>query len=188
MATTDDYGTPIEAREEIYRWMNRWLNNGQGDWRDEAVRIYTNRELQVTASGNVDNEPGSRKLHQIIQKDFVAARSPRGVRALQSELKRLGVVSNGANNITLIDAEHIRFESEPGVTITAKLYLPKGEGRKPAIVIVEENRLWCRFSSSEAHRLQPSPEPWCCVATLCWNWNRAIHPTVLTAVRFLATG
>ncbi len=135
------HGTPIESREEIYRWMHRWLNNGQGQSRDEAVHIYTNRELQVTASGNVDNEPGSRKLHQIIREDFVAARSPRGVPALLSELKRLGVASNGANNITSIDAEHIRFESEPGVTVTAKLYLPKGEGRKPAIVIVEEKRL-----------------------------------------------
>ena len=135
------HGTPIESREEIYRWMNRWLNNGEGDSRDEAIELYTNRELQVTSTGNVDNEPGSRKLHQIIWEDFVAARSPRGVPALVSELKRLGVPSDGVTGVTWIDTEHVQWESEPGVSITAKLYLPKGEGRKPAVVIVEEKRL-----------------------------------------------
>jgi hypothetical protein len=37
--------------------------------------------------------------------------------------------------------EQIRFESEPGVTIAAKLYLPHAEGRKSAVVVLEEKRL-----------------------------------------------
>src|SRR5205823_1466264 len=37
--------------------------------------------------------------------------------------------------------EEIRFESEPGVTVSARLYLPKGAGRKPAVVMFEEKRL-----------------------------------------------
>ena len=60
------HGTPVESREEIYSWMIRWLKNGEGDARDEVVKLHTNRELQVTASGHVDGEVRSRKLHQII--------------------------------------------------------------------------------------------------------------------------
>jgi dienelactone hydrolase len=37
--------------------------------------------------------------------------------------------------------EEIRFESEPGVTISARLYLPEGAGRKPSVVLFEEKRL-----------------------------------------------
>ncbi len=37
--------------------------------------------------------------------------------------------------------EEIRFESEPGVPVSARMYLPKGAGRKPAVVMFEEKRL-----------------------------------------------
>lgn len=144
------HGTPIESREEIYRWMIRWLNNGQGDARDLPVKIYTNRELQVTASGNVDNEPNSRKLYQVIAAEYRATKAPRPVAALLAELKRLGVPSAGAPPVPEIGetaagsgfrTQQIRFESDPGVTVAARLYLPDTPGRKPAAVVVEEKRL-----------------------------------------------
>ena len=112
--------------------MNRWLKDGKGDDRDQPVKLYTNLELQVTQSGNVDGEPGSRKLHQIILEEFRAKRQPRAAGELQSELRRLGVPSRGpAPAIEIVGQsevkdyrlEQIRFESEPGVTIAAKLYL-----------------------------------------------------------------
>jgi cephalosporin-C deacetylase-like acetyl esterase len=37
--------------------------------------------------------------------------------------------------------ERLGFESEPGVEIAAKRYLPDKPGRKPAVVLVEEKRL-----------------------------------------------
>ena len=76
---TRSHGTPRDSREEIYRWMIRWLADGKGDPRDQPVKLYTNLELQVTQSGNVDGEPGSRKLHQIIADEFRARRRKRGV-------------------------------------------------------------------------------------------------------------
>jgi cephalosporin-C deacetylase-like acetyl esterase len=144
------HGTPRESREEIYRWMIRWLADGKGDSRDQPVKIYTNLELQVTRSGNVDNEPHSRKLYQIIADEFHARRQKRDGSELLAELRRLGVPSNGrapsAVTTSKVEGpdfgvEEIRFESEPGVPVSARLYLPNGEGRRPAVVMFEEKRL-----------------------------------------------
>jgi len=144
------HGTPKESREEIYRWMIRWLKDGKGDPRDEPVKLFTNLELRVTASGNVDGEPGSRKFYQVILDEFRARRQPRTVPDLLALLRQLGVPSQGvAPAVTTVSKssagafaiEHIRFESEPGVTIGAKLYLPHAPGRKQAVIMIEEKRL-----------------------------------------------
>jgi cephalosporin-C deacetylase-like acetyl esterase len=150
------HGTPRESREEIYRWMIRWLGDGTGDARDQPVKLYTNLELQVTQSGNVDGEPGSRKLHQIIADEFHARKQKRGAPELLTELRRLGVPSRGrvptvistsvispsTTEDTRLRIEEIHFESEPGVTVSARLYVPaNGASRKPAVVMFEEKRL-----------------------------------------------
>jgi cephalosporin-C deacetylase-like acetyl esterase len=147
---TGPHGTPRDSREEIYRWMIRWLAGGKGDPRDQPVKLYTNQELQVTQSGSVDGETGGRKLYQIIADEFRARRQKRGVPQLLAELQRLGVPSNrvapsatAGSKIenTEFHIEEIRFETEPGVTVSARLYLPKGVGRKPAVVLFEEKRV-----------------------------------------------
>ncbi len=134
------HGTPAESREEIYSWMIRWLKDGRGDPKDEAVKLYTNRELQVTASGNVENEPYSRKVYQVIADEFRARQSPRPLSGLLEELRRLGVPSAGTAAPT-ITVDSLRFESEPGIFINGRLYLPPVSGRRPAVVVVEEKRL-----------------------------------------------
>jgi cephalosporin-C deacetylase-like acetyl esterase len=147
---TGPHGTPQDSREEIYRWMIRWLKDGQGDAREQPVKLFTNLELQVTASGNVDGEPGSRKLYQIIAGEFRARRQPRSVAQLLEELRRLGVPSTGSAPVlqTVSQSEgqgfrleEIRFESEPGVTVSARLYVPPATGRKQAVVLFQEKRL-----------------------------------------------
>ncbi len=144
------HGTPRESREEIYKWMIRWLADGKGDPRDRPVKLYTNLELQVTASGNVDGEPGSRKLYQIIADEFRAGNQKRGVPELLEELRRLGIPSKGRTPSAIITShadgqdfriEEIQFETEPVVTISARVYLPNAPGRKSAVVMFEEKRL-----------------------------------------------
>src|SRR5262249_30470657 len=130
--------------------MIRWLAGGKGDPRDQPVKLYTNLELNVTGSGNVDGEPGSRKLYQIIAEEFRARKEKRGIPELLAKLRRLGVPAKGpapaATTTSKIEeaglrVEELRFESEPGVPVSARLYLPKGAGRKPAVVMFEEKRL-----------------------------------------------
>ena len=144
------HGTPKDSREAIYAWMTRWLKDGQGETADEPVKVYTNLELRVTKSGNVEEESGSRKLHQIIREEMKARAEPRSVDELQAELRRLGVPSKraaspihvlGESTGTGYRVQQLRFESEPGVEVAGKLYLPGRSGRAPAVVIVEEKRL-----------------------------------------------
>ncbi|MCC6365667.1 MAG: acetylxylan esterase [Bryobacterales bacterium] len=144
------HGTPKESREEIYKWMNRWLKDGKGEARDEEVKLYTNRELQVTASGQVDDEPGSRKLYQIILEEYRNRQEHRSQARLFAELRALGVPSRGsAPQVSTVEQtagkdyrlEQIQFEAEPGVMVHGKLYLPNAKGRKGAVVVVEDKRL-----------------------------------------------
>lgn len=144
------HGTPVESREAIYGWMIRWLKDGKGDSHEQPVKLYTNRELQVTESGHVDDEPHSRKLNQIILDEFHSRMQPRTVSELIVELRRLGIPSADPPPAVKIVEEsdgeeyrtqQIRFEGEPGVQVAAKLYIPHAAGRKPAVVLLEEKRL-----------------------------------------------
>ena len=142
------HGVPLESREAIYKWMIRWLKNGQGDFHEQPVKLHTNSELQVTASGNVEDEPGSRKVYQLLRDDFRAKRVQRTIPDLLTELPRLKIPTDGsAPKVQSFGEpnepagrEHIQFESEPGIQINATLYVPSSAGRKPGVLLVRDNR------------------------------------------------
>jgi hypothetical protein len=57
------HGTPLVVREAIYDWMIRWLANGSGSAREDAVTLLPDRQLWVTPSGQVEG----RELYEIIR-------------------------------------------------------------------------------------------------------------------------
>ncbi len=116
------HGTPIETREQINAWMIRWLAGGEGDPRESRdLPLYTDAELLVTASGQVENEPGSRRIHEVIREEYRRVREPRGEAGLRAELARLTIMA-----------------AEPDVPLSTKFYLPKQSagGRGPALLVV----------------------------------------------------
>ena len=137
------HGTPLETREALYAWMIRWLKGGAGDAREQDVPLYPDHDLQVTASGQVEDEPGSRWLYQVIREEFHARRQPRGAEDLLAELRRLGVPSDrrppSARRLPEENGR-LRFaiESEPGVEVEATLHVPAAPGRKPALLLVKD--------------------------------------------------
>ena len=141
------HGTPLETREEIYKWMIRWLKDGQGDFHEQPVKMYTNDELRVTKAGNVQDEPGSRKLYQLILEEFQAGKRQGTVAELLAALRGLRIPSDGTSpdvkasdesNGAAWRREHVVFESEPGVEIGGSLYVPQAGGRKPAVLLVAD--------------------------------------------------
>ena len=139
------HGMPLVNREAVYEWMIRWLN-GQGDSHEQPVKMYTNNELRVTESGNVENEAGSRKLYQLLLDDFHAMERQGTPSELSAELRNLKIPSDGpAPQVKVLDElngpeqrqEHIKFESEPGIWLKATLYIPSSPGCKPAVVMVK---------------------------------------------------
>ncbi len=119
------HGMPLESREAVYQWMIRWLKSGQGDSHEQPVKMYTNRELLVTKSGNVEDEPGSKKLHQLLLADYESRKHKLTFEELAAELKDLGIqtdhsapamkVLNEASGAEATSCQHITFESDPGI-------------------------------------------------------------------------
>jgi hypothetical protein len=138
------HGTPRETREALYAFLIKWLNPGGGvDHRETAVTLYPDHELQVTSTGQVEFEEGSRWLYEVIRDRFRSRKQPRGVPELITELRRLEVPSNGRPPaFTVVEQMpgrmRLNIESEPSVTIAATLYLPASEGRKPALLLVRD--------------------------------------------------
>jgi len=139
------HGTPRVSREALYKWLIRWLKDGQGDFQDVPVRIYSNHELTVTKTGRVEEEPGSRKVYQLILDSLKAKRSPGTGLELRAELRSLGVSTDGsAPRVKVLEEatregfqyRHIQFESEPGIELDARLYVPRSSGRHPAVLLV----------------------------------------------------
>jgi cephalosporin-C deacetylase-like acetyl esterase len=154
------HGTPLETREEIYKWMIRWLKDGQSDFHEQPVQQYTNHELLVTRTGHVDDEPGSRKLYQLILEEFLSKKHQGTIEELLAELRRLGVPTDGAVPNARISGgtngwQHVNFESEPGIEISGRLYSPTSSGRKPAVLLVADKMSshWIPSTDSLAERI-----------------------------------
>src|SRR5262249_49509130 len=80
------HGTPLETREALYGWMIRWLKPGAAtSSKEQDIPLYPDYQLQVTQSGQVENEPGSRWLYEVIRDEFRARRQPRGTPELLAE-------------------------------------------------------------------------------------------------------
>jgi dienelactone hydrolase len=137
------HGTPRETREQMYGWMIRWLKDGKGDPREQEIPLYPDFELQVTKSGQVEEEPGCRKLYEVILEEYRARRQPRTIPDLLAELRRLRIPSDRRPpaSKTLQEQQgriRISLEAEPDLDIAGTLYVPASSGRKPALLLVKD--------------------------------------------------
>lgn len=159
------HGTPLVSREAVYGWFIRWLKDGKGDPRERPVELHPNHELLVTRTGHVDDEPGSRKVYQFILDDFHAKKRQGTIPELLAELRRLKIPSDGAappvtviedTNAEGIRRSRIKFESEPGVEIEGKLYVPSTPvGKRQAVLLVADktSSYWIPSTASIAERM-----------------------------------
>jgi cephalosporin-C deacetylase-like acetyl esterase len=155
------HGMPLLSREGVYEWMIRYLNNGQGDFHEQPVKMYTSSELRVTRSGNVENEPGSRKLYQLLAADLREKERPGTIVELRAELRNLKIPTGGSppqvkvvgqagqTNNAQGRQEHIQFETSPGIWLNATLYVPSSPGRHPGVLILKGGDLWGVLSLTE---------------------------------------
>ena len=154
------HGTPLVSREALYQWMIRWLKDGQGDFHELPVHLYSNFELMVMPSGRVEDIPGSRKLYQLILDDFHARKRQGTIPELQAELRRLRIPSDGSSpemnvldesNTPEVRRQHIKFTSEPGIDIEGNLYIPSSpSGRRPAVLLVADKGPYFQAASTES--------------------------------------
>src|SRR5260221_13153806 len=101
------HGTPLVSRERAYEWLIRWLKQGQGDFHEQPVKTYANHELLVTRTGRVEDEPGSRKLNQLILDTRHAKRKQGTAAERESGLRNPKSPTDGS-------APAMTFLEEPG--------------------------------------------------------------------------
>ena len=107
-----EHGTPRPVREAMYEWMIRWLKDGKGDAREQAVEPVPDHDLLVTGHAQV----GGRELYQIL------AAEPRQD-GTQEELRTF--------------LAGLMVGNQPLVQATAVLPTAAGVTRRPAIVLVQ---------------------------------------------------
>jgi hypothetical protein len=99
--------------------------------------LYPDAQLQVTRTGQVEDEPGSRRLHHLIAGELRARRLPDPA-GLPGELRRLGVPTGGQPPRAETAGAVVRIESEPGVTIEGRwVGQPAKSGQAVAIVLAD---------------------------------------------------
>jgi hypothetical protein len=142
------HGTPQPVRERIYEWMIRWLKDGTGNPREEPVEMEPALELLATPHGQVSVDLGSRDLYEIIREGFESRRQ-RGApdlkglldeaQHLMRPLRETPVESRITAEILDPDwiTQTISIETEPGLEIPGTVLIPRSEGRKPGLLIVE---------------------------------------------------
>lgn len=143
------HGTPLVSREAVYQWLIHWLNDGRGDSHEQPVKLFANHELLVTPSGRVEDEPGSRKLYQLLLDDLHARRKQGTTSELLAELRRLKIPTDGSEPAVKVmkETDHggyrsqrIQLESEPGIELDGELFVPSSPGRKRAVLLLAGER------------------------------------------------
>jgi dienelactone hydrolase len=138
-----EHGTPPVVREALYAWMIRWLKDGKGDSREEAVETLPPHALLVTQSGQVSEE-GSRDIWQVILERFRTRKHEGTADELRAELHRLVTYSPATPRARMTtesfdrdwDAQTLSLETDPGLEISANLLVPRTSGRKRGVVLV----------------------------------------------------
>ncbi|MFB3828533.1 MAG: alpha/beta hydrolase family protein [Bryobacteraceae bacterium] len=107
------HGTPIEVREAINEWFQRWLQDGQGDPREEEVDMASDTDLLASETGQV----GGRELWEIIDEGG----RKRARRGTHEEL-----------------AAELRRWAEPAGEIASKFFTPETAAKPPVLVVNDE--------------------------------------------------
>ncbi len=136
------HGTPLEVREGIYDWMIRWLKAGHGDAKEETMQMLPDHQLFASEAGQV----GGRQVYELIRESFRQRQKPGTTAGMLAEIRKWTRLDQTSAPVARVisqaggadfDTQQIAFESEPGVEMAGKLWIPNAKGRKPAVVLVD---------------------------------------------------
>jgi len=136
----DGHGYTSPRRLAAYRFFSKWLEGSENTSPEGEVRVLGERELWATRSGQVVTEFQAETVFTLNQKRL--ARFKPGGATLDSVKSMVGFAPrSGPPRIRAFGAagavERFTYEAEPGIDLPALLYLPPGEGRKPAVVFAD---------------------------------------------------
>jgi cephalosporin-C deacetylase-like acetyl esterase len=139
----DGHGYTKPRRLASYAWFTRWLK-GAEDGEEPEVPIATEEELFATPAGQVAVSLGGETVHTLNLKRArqlrrSSAPRPDEVRRLigfEAQKEPVRVRPFGRIQRNGYHIEKLLYESEPGISVPALLFLPDAPGRKPAAIYV----------------------------------------------------
>jgi len=144
------HGMPLENRQALYAFMIQWLKGGKGDATELPLNVLPNDQLNVTANGYV----GGLDIYQVIA---ATPRDPNSLEEMlpavqrliqnnhQAPLPQYGAITDLGSYVS----QDLSFVTEPGLTISGKLLIPKAAGHKSGVLYVEN----AAVSSTAAQQL-----------------------------------
>ncbi len=146
----DEHGYSKPRRLASYRWFGRWLKGVEDQAPEPEVVIATEEELFCTEAGQVTVSLGGETVYTLNQKRAEQLRPKgrpfsaeelrnrvRSLTAFEAPKNALVVKPYGEIARTGYRIEKLVYESEPGITIPALLFVPEGgSARKPAMIYV----------------------------------------------------
>jgi hypothetical protein len=124
--------------------MIRWLKYGQGDSTNSQSSSIPITNFWSREPAESNEQPGSRKVYQLILDDYPNRKKQGTISELQAGLRRLKIPTEASSPaVTVSDessgpeqrGERVTLESEPGIEISGKLYILQASGQKPAVLL-----------------------------------------------------
>jgi len=107
------HGYNLEQRELAYSWMLRWTGGEAADFWEGDIPIEEDNDLWATSSGNVYDEPDSRKPHELVmdylQENRAEWRHVRSKDELKEHKRRMVDL---AENVLFTDLDRINVAAE----------------------------------------------------------------------------
>ncbi|MEO7143039.1 MAG: hypothetical protein ABI165_05990 [Bryobacteraceae bacterium] len=149
----DTHGWSKPRREATAEWLERWLHNRRVDGAEPEFSTIPPGELNCTPTGQIANSLGGetiRSMNKAIAEKMFAHRkalraSPLELRRLVEDSLQLQVMRGvpqaaNAGSVARVGyrIEKIALETEPGISVPARLFIPdNARGRLQAILLLE---------------------------------------------------
>jgi cephalosporin-C deacetylase-like acetyl esterase len=140
----DEHGWHKPRREATYRWLTKFLQGRDDDGIEPPIKPEPEDNLNVTPTGQVSTSLGGETVQSL---NLKAAEKlfPGRIAARTSNVERLRAVvasklnvppRDGIPKTTTISPDALLIETERGIRIPARLYLPSGGGKHPATIYI----------------------------------------------------
>jgi cephalosporin-C deacetylase-like acetyl esterase len=147
----DGHGYNRPRREAGYRWFTRWLENAENREPEAPVDLATTEDLNCTPTGQVKTSFADAtdvfSINRALAERQRAGRHPSAdeVRTRARELARYEPPAASPRTMPYGEltrpkcrVEKLAYESEPGITIPALLFVPsQGAARKRAVILAD---------------------------------------------------
>jgi hypothetical protein len=138
----DEHGWHKPRREATYRWLTKFLQGKDDDGIEPPITPEPENLLNVTPTGQVSTSFGGETVQSLNLKAAEKLFSSRTAARISNPEKLRAVIARRLNlparagipKVTSVRPDALLIETEPGIRIPARLYVPSRGGKHPAVI------------------------------------------------------